>query len=293
MKKRIGLLSLILAAVFAVSFTVVVSCTSEPEPTPYYPDDSDDPEYPYYPDNPEYPNPDDPTPDDPNPTPDDPTPDDPNPTPDDPNPTPGGGSVTKPDAPTGVSAEQQGSTAVPRIYISWNSVSGATSYNVYRSTSANGSYSKIGESDYAYYYDTKPKNGDNYYKVKAYNSAGLSPYSDYASYNYDANGYEPCPPTITGSAGSSSITLRWSFPSSSGCGAPTSIVVKAKDPSTGSWVEASDELSGTATTFTFHVSSFENWANASGWIFMSVTGTNSHGSDSKSISYNYIDDKWM
>lgn len=231
---------------------------------------------------------------------DDPTPDDPNPTPDDPNPTPGGGSVTKPDAPTGVSAEQQGSTAVPRIYISWNSVSGATSYNVYRSTSANGSYSKIGESDYAYYYDTKPKNGDNYYKVKAYNSAGLSPYSDYASYNYDANGYEPCPPTkITGTASisgeSASIKLNWTFSTSSGCGTPTSIHVKVKDPDSGNGIEVTGSpFSGSTTNCTFTLGYLSAWNVGSGWIQFFVGGENDHGvGKSKMISYNYLSNQWM
>ena len=56
----------------------------------------------------------------------------------------GGGGTTVPNAPTGVDAQNVGNAMLPDVLISWNSVSDATSYKVYRSTTANGTYSQIG-----------------------------------------------------------------------------------------------------------------------------------------------------
>ncbi len=92
------------------------------------------------------------------------------------------GAGNPPDAPTGVTATFSGT----QIQVSWNSVSNATSYKVYRSSSANGSYTLIGSPTNTYYYDTNPLTGYNYYKVKAVNSAGESAFSSVASCNYAA-----------------------------------------------------------------------------------------------------------
>ena len=73
------------------------------------------------------------------------------------------------------------------IQISWNPVSTATSYNVYRSTSANGVFEKIGTSTataeyngeiFFYYNDTELPNGTYFYRVRAVNSTGESRQSD-------------------------------------------------------------------------------------------------------------------
>lgn len=207
----------------------------------------------------------------------------------------GGGGTTVPSAPTGVNAYNAGSTAVPNVEISWDAVSNATSYKVYRSSSANSGYSQIGSETYStYLYDSNPRDGNNYYKVKAFNSAGSSSYSDYVLFNFDANGYAPCPPSITGSATSSSITLRWSFSTSSGCGRPTSVVVKIKDPLTNSYVIVTDDpLSGSATSYTIRNINFSDWNCGSGTIWLGVGGENDHGSDFKTIVYNYITNEWM
>lgn len=213
----------------------------------------------------------------------------------------GGGGTSAPSAPIGVSAYNAGSTAVPNVKISWNSVSGATSYKVYRSTSASSGYSQIGSSTFStYLYDSNPKNGNNYYKVKAFNSAGGSSYSDYALFNYDANGYEPCPPhTLTGSAtstGSSSakITLHWAFSTTGGCGRPTKIHVRVMDPDSNSGIEVDNSpFSGSATSCTFTIGYLPAWNMGSGWILMGVAGENDHGTSSyKTISYNYLTNEW-
>ena len=66
--------------------------------------------------------------------------------------------------------------------LTWNAVSGATSYKVYRATSQNGTYSLLGTVTATNYTNTGAKAGTIYwYKVKAVNSAGESPYSNIVS----------------------------------------------------------------------------------------------------------------
>lgn len=96
--------------------------------------------------------------------------------------------VQKPDAPTGVTVSNVGNNYYPDVVIRWNEVSGADKYYVYRSSSANGSYSKIATVQWNVYTDdAAPTNKASYYKVKAVNSAGESPYSSYAKYTPAAN----------------------------------------------------------------------------------------------------------
>ena len=66
--------------------------------------------------------------------------------------------------------------------LTWNAVSGATSYKVYRATSQNGTYSLLGTVTATSYTNTGAKAGATYYyKVKAVNSAGESAYSNVVS----------------------------------------------------------------------------------------------------------------
>ena len=66
--------------------------------------------------------------------------------------------------------------------LTWNAVSGATSYKVYRATSRNGTYSLLGTVTTTSYTNTGAKAGTTYwYKVKAVNSAGESAYSNIVS----------------------------------------------------------------------------------------------------------------
>lgn len=93
---------------------------------------------------------------------------------------------TIPSAPTGVTAKSSGNG----IEISWNKVTEATGYKIYRSSSANGSYSFLGSITYnrSYGYDNAPLSGDNYYKITSYNDVGESAKSSYAYYNYSSGG---------------------------------------------------------------------------------------------------------
>ena len=66
--------------------------------------------------------------------------------------------------------------------LTWNAVSGATSYKVYRATSQKGTYSLLGTVTATSYTNTGAKAGTTYYyKVKAVNSAGESAYSNIVS----------------------------------------------------------------------------------------------------------------
>ena len=89
-------------------------------------------------------------------------------------------SVTpKPSAPV-VKIGNSASSGKPML--TWNAVSGATSYKVYRATSQNGTYSLLGTVTATSYTNTGAKAGTTYYyKVKAVNSAGESPYSNVVS----------------------------------------------------------------------------------------------------------------
>ena len=66
--------------------------------------------------------------------------------------------------------------------LTWNAVSGATSYKVYRATSRTGNYSLLGTVTTTSYTNTGAKiNTTYYYRVKACNDAGLSAYSNVVS----------------------------------------------------------------------------------------------------------------
>ena len=201
-----------------------------------------------------------------------------------------GGGITIPTAPTGLSAYNEGNAALPSIKISWNAVSNATSYKIYRSSSAYGSYSLIATNTAALTYDYNPLNGNNYYKVKAVNSAGESPYSDYALYNHNANAYAPCPVHYTShTATSNTITLRWSNPTTSGCGVPTSAELRVRNPDSGTYMTL-DTYSGSTTTASFN---YLLYANSEGYVYCGIITKNSYGSSGGvALVYNYLTNTW-
>ncbi len=188
----------------------------------------------------------------------------------------GGSTVTKPSAPTGVSVNNVGSAMFPEIRITWNAVSGAESYKVYRSTSANGTYSYLGTNTYTFFSDWSPKNGNNYYKVTAVNNAGESSYSSYVVYNHDPSSQiSPCPVqygNCTASGGY--ITLRWSNSTAYGCGTPTKAYLRVMHPDTREYVDL-EELSGSATSASF---AYGMWLTDDGYCYVGIITKNSAGS---------------
>lgn len=177
--------------------------------------------------------------------------------------TGGGNTTTKPSAPTNVYAENYGNATMPDVRISWASVTGATKYYVYRSTSANGSYSQLGSTTYTFYNDSNVQVGKTYYyKVKASNSAGMSDYSQYAEFVFKDT-RKPGPVTYGNcSVSGTTMTLRWSVPTDASYGKPTKALLRVKSPNSDEYVTL-QELSGTATYVSF---TYTPWVHTSGYL---------------------------
>lgn len=187
----------------------------------------------------------------------------------------GGNTPQKPSTPSGLKAYWDGPASYPYVVLSWNSVSNATSYTVYRSNSANGSYSRLGNSSYSSYSDNNVSIGKTYYyKVTASNSSGTSDYSNYTSVTLEDQ-RKPGPVTYGNcTATNTSITLKWSIPTDPSYGKPNKVVLRLYDPTYKTWVDA-QELSGTATSVTF---SFGMWIDSDGYVKCGVIPYNDYGS---------------
>jgi len=112
-------------------------------------------------------------------------------------------------APTGVTATA--SNTASNIYVEWSSVSGATRYNIYRSTNYSSGYGLVGTSTTTSYTDTGLSPGATYYyKISAQNSSGLeSSQSSYVSATtYTMN----APSNVKAKADAEycNITITWS-----------------------------------------------------------------------------------
>lgn len=125
----------------------------------------------------------------------------------------GGGGSTTLDAPTGVSASLIGTY----VHVTWNSVSGASSYRVYRASSSSGPYSFLGTGGVAAQFNDNDPMANNYYKVTSVRSDGSeSEMSSYA-YCYYSNGggggsITPNPPTnVSASVSGTRIRVSWSY----------------------------------------------------------------------------------
>lgn len=122
-------------------------------------------------------------------------------------------SETVPTAPTGLKVVDENDY---RIEIEWNAVSNATYYQVYRATSASGTYSKQGGYTQACsYMDVAVTTGSTYYyKVTAINGEGESPKSAAVSGTAKTTGGGggttlSAPTGVTATPGSSYITVSW------------------------------------------------------------------------------------
>ena len=96
--------------------------------------------------------------------------------------------------------------------LTWNAVYGATSYRIYRSTSKSSGYSLLGTTTATSYTNTGAKAGTTYYyRVKAVNDAGLSPYSNIVSGQSKAVTPKPSAPVVKigNSAASGKPVLTW------------------------------------------------------------------------------------
>lgn len=117
----------------------------------------------------------------------------------------GGGGGNPPGTPTGLAAT--GGNA--QVSLTWNASSGATSYNVERSTTSGGPYTTVSSPATTSYTDATVTNGTTYYYVvSATNSYGTSANSTQVSATPTAP-IPPAPTNLTATAGVQEVMLAW------------------------------------------------------------------------------------
>ena len=120
--------------------------------------------------------------------------------------------VTSSAAPTAPVVRIGNSATSGKPMLTWNAVEGATSYRIYRSTSKGSGYSLLGTTTATSYTNTGAKAGTTYYyRVKACNDAGLSPYSNVVSGQVKTVTPKPSAPVVKigNSAASGKPMLTW------------------------------------------------------------------------------------
>jgi fibronectin type 3 domain-containing protein len=115
--------------------------------------------------------------------------------------------VTPPAAPTGVAA----TPGDAQVALTWTASSGATSYNVKRSTVNGGPYTTVGNPTSTSFTDLGLTNGTTYYYVvSALNSGGESANSAQVAAMPKATVLPPAAPTgLAGAAGDGQVALTW------------------------------------------------------------------------------------
>lgn len=117
----------------------------------------------------------------------------------------GGGNGNPPATPTGLTA----TAGNQQVMLSWSASSGATSYNLQRSTTNNGPYTKVASPVTTSYTDVGLTNGTTYYYVvAAVNSAGQSGNSSQVSATPKLIP-PPVPTGLIATAGNQQVVLQW------------------------------------------------------------------------------------
>jgi fibronectin type 3 domain-containing protein len=167
--------------------------------------------------------------------------------------------VALPAAPTGLAATPSSG----QVVLTWNSVSGATSYNVKRSTTSGGPYSTISSPTTNSYTNTGLTNGTTYYYVvSAVNAVGEGPNSSQVSAT--PSGIPAAPANLVATPGNGQATLSWN--ASSGAATYT---VKRASTSVGPYSSVGSGI----TVTTFGNSGLTNGAT----YYYVVTATNALG----------------
>src|ERR1019366_3138277 len=149
-----------------------------------------------------------------------------------------GSSTNPPPTPTNLTA----TAGNGQVALSWSASSGATSYNVQRSTTSGGAYTTIASPTTTSYTDTGVTNGTTYYYVvSAVNTAGQSANSSQVSATPQL-AIPAAPTNLTATAGNGQVVLSWS--ASSGA---TSYNVKRSTTSGGPYTTIA---SPTTTSYT-------------------------------------------
>lgn len=120
-------------------------------------------------------------------------------------------SVTVKVVPKAVSNLKAVPATTSSIKVSWNSSANASGYIVYRSTSANGTYSKVATVLTKSYTDKGLTKGKTYYyKVRAYVTSGSSTYQSNLSSYASAAATSPAPSTVKATKyASGTATIQW------------------------------------------------------------------------------------
>jgi len=145
----------------------------------------------------------------------------------------------KPAAPTGLSA----TGGDQKVDLTWSPVTGATSYNIYRSLTTGGPYGTAIVSPTASYTDSTVTNGTKYYYVVyAVNSAGESATSSEVSATPVAPETAPLAPTgLTATVLDDTITLGWDATAHA-----STYTVKRSTASAGPYTDVSTNIAGTS-----------------------------------------------
>lgn len=185
--------------------------------------------------------------------------------------------------PTTISKTKAVSTAA--IQITWAKVSGASGYQIYRSTSSNGSYAKVGEvasGSTVTYNDTPPKaNTKYYYKVRSLNSNnGKTGYGDYSPAVYGKSVAVPVNLSIT-LTNTGKLQLNWSKVS----GAVSYRIYRMASNGAG-YSKLTDIPSGSTVTYTDGDVTSGITYSYTVLAYNKVNGVTGYSGQSAAISYN-------
>jgi fibronectin type 3 domain-containing protein len=151
---------------------------------------------------------------------------------------------TAPQEAPSVPANLQATAGNAQVSLSWSASTGATSYNVKRSTASGGPYAQVAAPTTDSFTDTGLTNGSTYYYVvSAANASGQSANSSPASATPTAPPTPPAIPTnLQATAGNAQVSLAWS--ASTGA---TSYNVKRSTTSGGPYAQAGSSATNSYT----------------------------------------------
>ena len=153
-------------------------------------------------------------------------------------------------APTGITTANNLTTG--RVKLSWTAVKGAVSYNIYRSATEKGTYTKLNDKPVTAltYTDGKSGNAGNtyWYKLTAVNGAGESEQS--AAVSQVSMCQRPTNLKATANDAAGTVTLTWDAPTIKSSVSGYRIYKWNTAKKAFEWIGGSLKAAGTATTFT-------------------------------------------
>jgi hypothetical protein len=206
-----------------------------------------------------------------------------------------GGGVTKPNAPYGVTATALSSSS---ISVSWNAVSGATSYRVYYEIGSSSTKNLAGTAyGTSYTHNSLQANTTYYYYITAVNSAGESGYSSFSSATTQSSSggggtteYRIAQPTFGNcSRSGNDLIIRWTLTTSGKSPnglytytQPTSIIIGVQN--NGNYTDI-QTLSASARSFTLNNYSVFATGYNNDRVYLRVKCTSSYNETVSYIGY--------